>query len=190
MLLRILAVLMGTSPHYTDAEELPSERLSRLAPVAQQVDALTLRATCQGPWAERECRPIWGGSRRELAAAALALGREETWWAAYVGAGNCEEGPAGSRCDPDSEGRPQARGYWQQWRAACPAIWATVPGSEEEVRAGVGCAIRLLVSAYHRCRARAADPWAGAFSGYAGASCTWDKGERRARIMRRILMRL
>jgi hypothetical protein len=159
--------------------------LRSLAPYSQEPEAeavesrdvrLTQAAICITGAAETKAN---GWSRERVAAALVALGEAESNFAAYVHHGDCMRGPVGARCDPH-RGVSRARGYWQQHRAACPRSWALQHGSTAEVCAAAQCAASLLQGAAHRCRNRAQNPEAGAFSGYAGISCTKPGSVRRA----------
>lgn len=152
--------------------ETPEQRAERLKPVAVAV------------WDASERRPN-GFTRGQWSAVILALGWHESRYARYVQAGECHRGPVGARCDDG-----KARGPWQQHAAACRELWASEPGSEDAVKAGARCASRLLNSAMRRCRSRNQDPLAGAYSGYAGASCIAPWSYRRANTARGFMGRL
>jgi len=160
--------------------------LQSLAPYSQEPEPETAAeldwrrtqaAICITGAAETRAR---GWSRERVAASLVALGEAESNFAAYVHHGDCMRGPVGARCDPH-RGKSRARGYWQQHQAACPKAWALPHGSTAEVCAAAQCAASLLQGAAHRCRSRAPSPEAGAFSGYAGISCTKPGSVRRAR---------
>ena len=107
----------------------------------------------------------------------LTLGRNESAFAEYVGAG-CTDIPEGA---PDCDGG-RARSYWQAWEVACPQAWKLERGSDEATEAFARCALRQMHSAARRCRGRhPAGYWAGGFSGYRSASCTWGPAAARAR---------
>jgi len=178
---RIDAVLQAERRHKSDLDEDPRDRAARLREVATAVSAAVRHARCEAPWTrESGCRPIWGGDSLELAAAVLALGRHETHWASAVQAGRCSD-LGRLACD-----RGRARGPWQAWQRACPALHAAEPGSDAALRAGAWCAVRLLSGAARFCANRGEPPnWPGAFRRYGGAAC-YPGNERRAAAMRGI----
>ena len=77
----IFAVLWALPRHVTDADEPVDARRARLTQTAEAISEATARATCVGTWATPDCRPVWKGSRRELAAGILALGKHESHYA-------------------------------------------------------------------------------------------------------------
>jgi len=162
--------------------------LRSLAPYSQEPEPETAAeldwrrtqaAICITGAAETRAR---GWSRERVAASLVALGEAESHFARYVWVGDCMRGPVGARCDPH-RGVSRARTAWQLHRAACPRAWSLPHGSTAEVCAAAECAASLLQGAAHRCRNRAVSPEAGAFSGYAGISCTRPGSVRRARRM-------
>jgi len=169
----VLALLLSW-PAYS-AEPTPEAPEARQVRLTAATIAITEAASARpGNW-----QPV------QVAAVLLTLGWYESRFAAYVGEGRCSEGPEDARCDPHPVTKvPRARSYWQAHQSACPLAWTLPPGSLAELRAAAGCASRLWVGAYYRCRRRTTDgPVAGAFAGYAGgaAGCRWDGGARRAR---------
>jgi|SRR5690606_39971735 len=152
--------------------ETADERAARLEPVAAAI------------WQATETTPA-GFTRGQWAAVIAAVGWHESRYATYVTEGRCSEGPVGMRCDGG-----RAIQAWQQWQPACPAAWRLPHGSREQLNESARCASRLLVSALRRCRSRAPSVLAGAFSGYAGASCVWKPAQRRERTARNFMGRL
>jgi len=169
--LAVWALLMGLSRHFTDADESYAERAGRLAVVAVAIVDAT-------------------GGDIGRAARVVALGQAESNFARYVTEGRCQDGPVGSRCDPNRHGEPQSLGPWQQRRCSCPRAWDAPMGSVEQLRASARCADRILREAHRRCQRRVADPEAGAFGGYRGVDCAWQGGVRRAEMSRRYRARL
>jgi len=162
-MIQAIHALLVALPAYT-LEPTPEDadaRAVRLEPVAGAI------------WEASAANP-GGFTRGQWAAVITALAWHESRFARYVQAGQCETGPVGARCD-----NGKARGLWQQHQSACPQAWATTPGSAEDLQKGAQCASRLLGSALHRCRSRAPSVLFGAFSGYAGASCTWGHARKR-----------
>lgn len=164
----ILAILLAWPPFSAEPVlESSEDRATRLGNVADVIAATAAR------------RP-GGLDPAETAAALLTIGFWESRFALYVGAGRCETGPVGARCDPDRKGVPRARTYWQLHRAACPSAWAEDPGSQAELVAAARCAAVLFSAARSRCgRYHKAGPIAGAFSGYRSAQCEWRGAVRR-----------
>lgn len=182
---RIAALLLAQPRHSTDAEEADVNREARLRGVASAVSAASLQATCQGAWKTSECRPLWRGRRLELVAAVLAVGTLESHWARYTAHPDlCADGPRSARCDAG-----RARTYWQLWRSAAPAVWESEPGSDAELRAAAWAATKLLAGGYAFCqRQTSGDPWAAAFSLYAGRGCReWPGAPRRVVEMGRAI---
>ena len=154
-----MALLVGLTPSHTDTLE------------QRALDARERRLESAAYWCT-----VYAGDRAELAAC-VTIGIHESHWAYLVGAGRCSEMPEGERCD---EGR--ARSWWQQQRAACPALWRTEPGSPGAIQAGARCAVSLWRGALYRCRGRhPGGAVAGAYAGYRGIDCEWVGGARRAR---------
>jgi len=162
----VLEVLQSMPPSRWDAEEPPESRAERLSEVAE---AITV--------ASRDGRD---------AAMLLALGRSESNFAGYVGAG-CVDIPDGAaNCDRDPKtGESRARSYWQPWRRTCPVAWSYPRGSREALFAFALCARKRFWGAANTCRDRhPAGYLAGGFSGYRrGAECAWAPGAKRARLM-------
>lgn len=146
---------------YVDRAESRTEREALLRPVA----SIMVRVA----------------TTREDFAMLAELGYRETRWARAVIEGHCDRMPRGQRCD---HGR--ARGPWQvhSW---CARGWAAPDGSLEALEAQAVCAVGHWHYALNHCRGRAASLWAGAFSGYAGGSCTWPPAATRAAEMRVVL---
>jgi hypothetical protein len=155
----LLSLLVALAPHTTDRDrgETRVERAARLEPVASEMIAATR-------------------GDRQLLAAMLVLGDEESHWAAYVTEGRCHEGPPGQRCDVGL-----ARGPWQLHRRTCPRAWEHPSGSAQSLHEEARCAAALLRYGRRKCGS-----WAGAFGVYAGVGCGWAGGMRRARRMGRV----
>jgi len=167
----ILAVLLSWPAFYTETDEQPEARRVRLV-----MAALAIEHT-----AKQSAEP------KQMAAALLTIGFEESRFAAYVGQGRCDEGPKGARCD-----RGKARGYWQLWRVSCPAAWELPHNTREALRAETACAARIWRGALLRNRScHPAGKIAGAFAGYrGGADCRWPRAAGRAQRYQRVLYRL
>lgn len=166
----VLVILLGLPPHHTDRDEPDPDRIGRLGRVAGAI-ADAAGSTFRKGDPKGRIPPL------QVAAALLTLGWAESRWARYVGEGRCSDGPRGARCDPDRHGRPQARGYWQLHRAACPAIWLEPDGSSIVLRLGARCAARRWAGAWHMCRRSRAGCLLGSFAGYRGGRgpdpCDW-----------------
>ena len=163
----IHALLLSLPPFAAEpTPETADERAVRLEPVAAAI-------------AEASAGAPAGFSRGQWAAVLVALGKHESNFAKYVQEGKCSEGRPGERCDDG-----KAKSHFQLHYAACPAAWELEPGTVAELNAATKCASRLLASALRRCRSRNTDPLAGAFSGYAGASCVAPWANRRANTAR------
>lgn len=180
-----LVALLSSLTRFSLDTETDSARHERMQQTAAAVDQAVDRATCTGEFNQPTCRRVWNGSKRDLAAAIVALGFHETHYAQKISEGRCHELPKGMRCD---NGR--ARSYWQTWAVACPEVWQTDPGSEEEVKAGAWCAARLLSSAYRMCQGETDDDWAAAFSRYGGRSCKSQAYRERSATLRRLLTKM
>ncbi len=156
----ILAVLLSQAPHFTDKDETPEARRARLSPVAE---AIALAA----------------GDRLDDAAALIAAGTSESKWARYVQEDRCAEGPSGSKCDGG-----KSRGLFQV-RDWCSAAWSTPSSSPEALRAGAGCALKVLHGSVRVCRPT--DPMVAMHSRYpGGASCDTASGRSRANLQRKV----
>jgi hypothetical protein len=186
---RIARVLLAQQRHVSDVDEDPRAREARLREVAASVSSAVQHATCAGAWARpTPCRRIWPGSQLELAAALLALGWHEAYWAGYVGRDECHLGPVGARCDQDPKtGLPRARSYWQLWAVAAPDLHALPLGDPAAIRVAAWAAARHLAGAANFCT-NAGEPtdWAGAFGRYGARGCAWRGGIARARTMERL----
>jgi hypothetical protein len=190
MMEAILAILLSFRPFFADTETL-EERRERLDVVARSIEAAAERATCTGEYAATECRPVWHDTRRSLVVALIVLGHQESRYAQYVHEDRCLDGPPGMRCDLDRNGVPRARGPWQAWRVACPDLWDEMAGTSlEATTAAAWCTARRFAQAYRRCQKSNPDPWAGAFSGYTGASCNWAGAVPRSEQVRKLLRKL
>lgn len=177
----LLSVLLSLPVHFTDRDEPVCERHERMHEVAKAIHAATERAT----------GTAWRGTRSELAAALITLGKHESHFAGYVGSGDCLSGPSDARCDLDPRtGQPRARSYWQIWQVAWPPLWRLEPGTPEALQeAAYGAAVRWA-GAWYRCRDRAPTSAVGAFAGYGGASCVTPKSTHRAVTWHRVLRRI
>ena len=102
--------------------------------------------------------------------------QRESGFAAYVWNG-CENPPKGApSCD-----KGKARGYLQPWEVACRAAYQYAPGTIESLREEVKCGARIWRNGLRRCDGRhPAGNIAGGFSAFAGASCEWPGGAKRA----------
>ena len=169
--LAIWMLLLGLPRHVTDLDEPYESRAGRLA-----VTAVAIADVTDGDIAR--------------AARVVALGDVESHFARYVMNGRCQDGPKGSRCDPNHRGEAQSIGPWQQRRRACPAAWAAPMGSVEQLRAQAKCADRLLRGAMRYCGKRAPSPEAASFAGYRSWDCAWRGGPKRAEVSLRYRARL
>jgi hypothetical protein len=168
--------------------ETAAERAARMQETASYIADGVNRATCTGRYAVADCRRVWNGNKRDLAAAVISLGFYETRYAQAVSEGKCHTLPKGMRCD-----NGKALGFWQQWVAACPEAWAAERGSEAERRAGAWCAARLLANHYNYCRTLTGsiDPWIAAYSMYGGQGCkAWPGAEKRRLLLTKVLSKL
>lgn len=170
------AVLESLPVAWVDRDEDPELRRERLAILAAELAAAA------------EDRADWD----VVTSAGIEIAWAESRLARYVADGRCEDGPEGSRCDIDpATGIPRARGYFQQWKAACPLAYEHPAGSRESLQQEARCVVRLWSAARVRCRGRhPAGEWAGAFSGYRSVDCRWPLGKRRAEHMATIRRRL
>ena len=191
----IFTSLMRMSPHKTDTETRP-EREIRMHIVADAIHDATLRAACQGRFADAVCKPIYS-DRRTLAALLLGKGHFESNFAEYVHTGHCEQGPPGARCDSDRNGVPRAHGPWQQCelsvfpREDWVAMHAATP---EATGLAAWHAARLLAGSRSMCKAAfGGDEIQAAIAGFAG-SCTMGMSPKKiafqAATVRKILAAL
>ncbi len=145
-----------------DDIETPEARSERLWPVSQEI---TLMANS---------RP-YGLDPATAAAIPISLGRFETHWARYVWV-DCTDPPEkakGWACDPDQDGVPQSRTYFQVQQKACPLTWLQEPSSRLELRAAIRCSVKRFMGSKSRCRGRnPAGNWAGGFAGYRSVGIT------------------
>jgi hypothetical protein len=165
MIEAILAAMLAQPQYVDDRDMAPEQRVELYRPIAGLIAGAA-------------------GGNRWKAAALIELGYSESRWAAYVLEGRCKDGPRGARCDWDYRKRaPRARGPWQVW-SWCTEAWRYPEGSSESLTAEVRCAARMLAGAKQRCAGtHPAGDWAGMFSGYRAASCTWMPAASRARRM-------
>jgi hypothetical protein len=185
----IIAILMSLQPFVSDGES-PTERRARMEVISAAIVDAADRAACFGVWQTPDCVPRFR-DRRGMAAALIVIGYAESRFARYVHENRCLDGPPGARCGADDRGIPRGRSPWQLWRSACPELWdRMVDSSLEATQAGAWCSARLLAGAYRRCQRKNANPWAGAFSGYRGASCSWPNAANRARLQRQFVAQL
>jgi len=168
----ILAIMLGSHPHWTDKDESPEDRAARLTPEAAHVyEVAELR--------------IGGREPVEVAAFLLALPRYESHWARYIQEG-CVRIPKGAaNCD-----RGKARSFWQAWQVSCQAAWRLARGSSAASRAFAECAARRWVGAWYRCQRYFRDPAEGAFAGYRSMCTRFPSSGARARTWRHMVARL
>lgn len=186
----ILGVLLSLAVHVTDRDEPIGDRTDRLRRVAVAIDSASLELTCEGIHKLSSCRRVWGGSRQQIVAAIIAIGKHESWFSGYVQAGQCQLGPRGSRCDPRS-GTPMARGPWQIWRVTDPELWTLPAGSPDALRRGALRTGQLWAGGYGRCYRRGRNALLGAFSAHAGTgSCARPSARVRAGTYRWVLSAL
>jgi hypothetical protein len=163
----VLNVMFSAQPWYQDATESITEREQLYEPLAYEIAKVVIN--------DKDRLQSYGGYIT-VAGALITLAYEETRFARYVLEGRCKEGPDGSKCDPDRNGEPRARGAFQLWKRACPNAYEFPAGSRESLVLETECAEKLLIGSYSRCH----NGWIGAFSGYArGTSCSWKGGAKR-----------
>lgn len=193
----IFSVLVGFQPHHLDANETPFERAQRMAVAALAVSSVSAEATCQGDWAHADwCKPIWPGSRRELAALLVMKARMESGLARRIQEGDCR----GMECDAYRDARGtlhyRAHGYWQlQESAMVPRReWRAAIGLDaESVRTGAWAAAKVLSASRKRCARWSPEvPWdVATVSGYAsGNTCVWSGAPPRVAVYRSIFARM
>lgn len=178
----ILTALLSL-PRFSLDTETEGERAARMAVIAGAESEAVDQVSCTGHWATIDCRRIWPGSRRQLAAALITVGWHESRYSELVHQGRCSELPKGMQCD-----HGKARTVFQLWQVACPKAWEQEPGSVAELQQAAVCAARLLSNAYRMCATDdTPNNWAGAFSRYGRAYCRWPGGISRAATMARVL---
>lgn len=154
----VLALLLQVPPHWSDLDEAPSARATRLTEAAGDIaEAALVKPKGWGP--------VWPAL--DVAAAMVNLGKAESTWARYVADGcrvlpvHPKTGKSAAHCD-----RGRAHAYWQVWAVGCPALVDVERGSRAEQQAAAKCAARLFVSAFVRCRETDPDVMVGAYAGY------------------------
>lgn len=143
----ILRLLLSLPPcFYEPTPELADARRARLEILAEELHR--------------------GALSPETLVGIVTVGEFETHYARYVGEGRCTEGRF--KCDPDPKGVPQARTYFQLWKATCRPAWEEVEGSRAELRAAIPCAAARWKEGLRACRTVR-----GAFSAYRAVGCGW-----------------
>jgi hypothetical protein len=169
----LLTLLLAAAPHKTDKAEPANERAARMSLVADVVAEVSK------------------GDPHKMALL-LAQGQAETHFARYTATPEgCKSGPKGARCDPDKNGEPRARTFWQTWRIGCPKVFEAKPGSREELVAAAECTLKLMATGARRCKRNGYSELEGSFAGpRGGAACTGPSIQRRVQSYRRILGKL
>lgn len=165
--------------------ETPEDRQARLGRYSVALDRATLRATCQGEWAYPECKPIWRGSREDLALQLAMLSFQESRNSREVQAGECRK----NECDPQTkngEVTHLARTGWQLHKQArITEEWDLMVGtSQENLDAAAWAAAKVWVSSYWTCGGTVA----GGTAAYAGQgkTCQWEGSARRVNFYKMI----
>ncbi len=154
----------------------PAETPEHLAVVAEAISSAATAATCQGPYRAVDwCRPVWSGSRSDLAALLLVLGVRESALSARIARNECR--PA--ECD-----HGQARGVWQTHQSAyVPDGWwdAMVGDDYLALTTQALVAARVLGAGLRWCRTIE-----GAVSVYARGACKWRGAPERVAAWERV----
>jgi len=171
----ILLVLLSLHPYYTD-KETKEERTARMTTVANAIDTASSRATCTEPYTQDECKPIWTGSKRQLALLLVT----KAWWesrlAKHIHEGNC--GP--TECDATRVGNVivhKARTIWQMQRTGLLKEWEwdNMDGTDyKSTRTAAWAATRILARGKRKCQ----HPH-GVLSYYATSRCRWSGAGKR-----------
>lgn len=174
----LLAILLALPVYHLD-KEAPSERSARMLVVAQSIDAAVSKATCDGPFADDACKPVWAGSREELGALLVTVAWHETALAQHVHAGRCERW----ECDHFA-----ARSIFQlhvnPW--VSHATWDQLEGTGYvPTVTSAYAAARILGAGLKRCRSPEAS-----MGFFANGNCRWGGVGKRAPLYRRTLAAL
>lgn len=84
----ITMVLLSLEPSYSDNEPW-DVRTQRMETVAKAIDDAAAQATCSDAHAVETCKPMWPGSKRELALLLVTKGYWESRFAKNVHEGKC-----------------------------------------------------------------------------------------------------
>lgn len=182
----LLAAALALPAYYRDREP-PEDRRLRLETIARAVDIASARAVCAS---EAECKPIWPGTRRELAFLLLTQAWYETRLASHIHRDEC--GP--HECDAyRKHGKilHRSKSLWQlQASNLLPReVWETLGGTDlESTTRAAWYAAQLLARHRWRC-ARDTRHWvAPTVSGYArGGLCDWPPAAARARLWKKLI---
>jgi len=181
----VLAVLLSLQPWKGDKAEIG--RADRMATIADAIVTSADDATCFRK-SSQECKVVWPGSREQLAATLIAIGWNESHFAAHVHALKCRKGECDEATVLGDGGKPvrifRARSPWQVHRSSLTsAYWDEIKGDDlASTRAAARAAALLLSGSLARCGSLK-----GAIAGYAtGSSCTWGNAAKRAKQSRDI----
>jgi hypothetical protein len=175
----LLALMLSLPAPYGQKEE-PEEREARLTTVAEAIDRASSKATCADQDADESCKPVWRGSRLDLAMLLLT----EAYWESRL-AKNVHEGKCRAyECDPYQSRHGvllhRARTLWQLQRSDPIAEdWDRMVGVDaESTTAAAWAATKLFSRAHQRCGSIA-----GAISLLAGGTrCSWSQTASRMRL--------
>ena len=185
-----MLVLLSLPAYHADKESSEA-RFHRLETIARAIDSASLEATCTGPFADADewCRPVWGGSRAELAALLVAVAWHETRLARHIHEGRCAEYECDAVRLPDGRLFHRARSVWQLHASGLvpPPVWREIVGTAyyPTTRAAYAAA-SVLGAGVRRCGSVN-----GAVAFYAkGTGCRWSGAAPRVVLYRRIISRL
>lgn len=181
----ILLLLKSFAVPPIDAHEVNRE--SRLGTIAVAVWDAARHATCKGPFAVPECKPI-ARDEFQVAAELIGKGKFESDYRSNVGADRC--GP--HQCDAVRfrvKGQVvimhRARSYWQMqkpptWTAE---RWESIRGDSLQATTNAAWEAAKLLAGY---RGMCGGTTEGAMAGFAtGRSCKHKDAARRARMVER-----
>lgn len=188
MWIKILTVLLGLQPYYTD-DEAPDARVERLTTIAKAIDYASARGTCSGAFEEWvECRPVWSGDQESLAAALIVVAQNESNLALHIHQGRCREHECDATIIRDAAGNRvrihQARSMWQvHYCSLIREEWSNMNGTSLWATSDAAWAsAKLLAGNRSRCKTTM-----GMFGGYgSGASCTSPGARSRAAQAERV----
>jgi hypothetical protein len=144
--------------------------------VAEAIDLVSSRATCNAPFDNSDCTRIWYGSKRELALLLIT----KAWWesrlAQNVHEGNCKEW----QCDAHKIGGRlvfRARTIWQMQKTSMVKDfeWEEMVGTDpRSTRLAAWVATRILAKGKNVCKTTQ-----GTISYYATSRCEWNGAAKR-----------
>ena len=185
----ILTILLSLTPYHTDSNfEDEEQRKERMEVIAKAIADVSLRATCKDIHDKKDCKKIWGGTPKQLAALLIQQGYSESGFSHHVHAGNCRDDECDAFKRKDGTIVHLARSSWQMHHTRYTTkYWDKMEGTDYiSTWNAAAAATKLLSRGYASCGSIY-----GTISQYAtGKTCDWKGARKRVTMYKNLRMRL